>query len=210
MPQLTRPSSRSPFSIVVGLTFTDGGNFAFDQAALIARGIPSSEIHLVHVFEEGLSQAQADDLKQHLKLFANDKAASLEGLDKRSIGIHLRVGEPARALVDFATESGAGLIVLGSEKHGVKAWFASPTAEKLIASAPCPVVVAGPRPAPAAPGEPVIEPACADCITTRHTSGGEQWWCTRHSEHARATHTFSYKRELPFATRDSQLGPTGV
>jgi nucleotide-binding universal stress UspA family protein len=204
------PSSRSPFSIVVGLTFTDGGNYAFDQAALIARGIPSAEIHLVHVFEEGLSLAQAEDLKQHLSLFATDKAASLQGLEKHSIGIHLRVGEPARALVDFARESGASMIVLGSEKHGVKAWFASPTAEKLIASAPCPVVVAGPRPAAAAAGEPVIEPACGDCVSTRRATGGDQWWCARHSEHARTTHTFSYKRELPFATHDSQLGPTGV
>jgi hypothetical protein len=23
-------------------------------------------------------------------------------------------------------------------------------------------------------------------------------------------HTFSYQRELPFATKDSQLGPTGI
>jgi nucleotide-binding universal stress UspA family protein len=207
MPQL---SDRPPFSIVVGLTFTDGGNYAFDQAALIARAIPGSEIHLVHVFQEGISLAQADDLKQHLKLFANDKAASLDGLEKRRIGIHLRVGEPARALLDFAEESGANLIVLGSEKHGIKAWFASPTAEKLMAAAACPVVVAGPRPPHPAPSEPAIEPTCADCVKTRRATGGEHWWCARHSEHARSMHTFSYQRELPFATKDSQLGPTGI
>lgn len=197
-------------AIVVGLKFTDGGAYAFDQAARIARRIPGATLHLVHVFEEPVSAKEAEAMRQHLKLYANEKAASLGGMEAKPTGLHLRTGNAARAIAQFASDVEAGLVVVGADKHPLKHWFAPKTAEKLIALAPCPVLVAGPKPPPAEPLEPMIEPPCADCVAQRFASHGDQWWCARHAEHALAAHTFSYQRELPFATHDSQLGPTGV
>jgi nucleotide-binding universal stress UspA family protein len=208
MAQLT-PRPPSSFAIVVGLKFSEGGTYAFDQAARLARHIPSASIHLVHVFESSLSKEESVAMTQHLELYATEKAASLGGFPGRMTGIHLRTGDPAKAIVQLASEVDAELIVLGSEKHATKSWFTAPTAEKVIFAAPCPVLVAGPKPLEAASTEPVIEPPCADCVATRRSTGGQHWWCARHSEHARSIHTFSYQREFPFATHDSQLGPTG-
>jgi len=204
------PAVPSSFAIVVGLKFSDGGTFAFDQAARIAQQIPGATLHLVHVFENQLSKKESEAMTQHLKLYANEKAASMAGLEARTTGIHLRTGEPAAALVQFASDVDAGLIVLGAEKRGIKSWFATPTAEKVAATAACAVLVAGPKPTRSEVPEPKIEPPCPECLSARRNSGGETWWCARHSERAVANHTFSYQRELPFATRDSQLGPTGI
>lgn len=44
--------------------------------------------------------------------------------------------------------------------------------------APGPVLVFRPKGAP--PKSPVIEPPCPDCVDTRATSGGRQYWCEQH------------------------------
>jgi len=41
-------------------------------------------------------------------------------------------------------------------------------------------------------------------------SSSQFWWCERHSRHAPRAHVFSYQRELPFATHDSEVIPTGI
>jgi nucleotide-binding universal stress UspA family protein len=200
----------SGLAIVVGLKFSDGGAYAVDQAARLAQHVPSASLHLVHVYEARLSKVEADAVIAHLGLYAREKIASLGGLDSRTMGIHVRSGNVAREIVQLATDVFAGLIVLGAEDRSVKAWFAAPTVERVMASAPCPVLVAGPKPVVASAASPIIEPACVDCLSTRQATEKHQWWCARHAMHALATHTYSYQRELPFDSHDSQLGPTGA
>jgi Universal stress protein family len=209
---MTHPSldSNDPFSIVVGFKFSDAGTFAFDQAARIALRMPRGAVHLVHVFETPLSSKSSHAMTQHLELYVSEKMASLGAHRPHVVGIHLREGDVAVALASFASEAVADLLVLGPEKHTVGAWFSPSIAARLQAIAPCPVVLMGPRPIhTAAPGV-TIEPPCPECVTTRRATAGADWWCPRHSEHAHAAHTFSYQRELPFVTHDSQLGPTGI
>jgi nucleotide-binding universal stress UspA family protein len=199
-----------PFAIVVGFKFSDGGAHAFDQAAQMAQDIPAAALHLAHVFDSPLAQDDSEAMTQHLELYAREKAASLGGLASRTISIHLRFGEPAVEILRLAREADARLIVIGSGRHGVRARFSAPTAKRVIAAATCPVLVAGPAPPTVSPEVPEIEPPCTDCMATRRSTGGARWWCARHSDHARAVHTFSYHPDLPFETRDSQLGPTGL
>ncbi len=199
-----------PFSVVVGLDFTDAGGFAFQQAARIAKRIPHAAIHLVHVFEDEPTNGKSRDLVQRLRLYANEQAAAVGGLSGNAIGIHLRTGNPVREIVQLASELGADLIVLGAHKHPhMKSWVVGSTAEHLLAMAPCPVMVAGPKPAPAH-FVPSIEPPCPDCETTRKASGGTQWWCERHAHHAKKAHSFSYQRELPYGMPDYEVIPTGL
>jgi hypothetical protein len=146
-----------------------------------------------------------------LRLYVNEKAAIIGGLKGMTVGIHLRAGKPVRELAQFATEAHADLIVIGSRRGPhLKSWVVGSTAEKLIASAPCPVLVASPRPTAPEKHEPVIEPPCPDCVRARIDSGGSRWWCVRHSEHATIGHSFSYQRQLPFSTHDSNIIPTGI
>jgi len=207
----TKSRDSSNLSIVVGLAFTDADGIAFDQAVKVATGAGHSELHLVHVFDAAKPEAEARGLVEHLRLYVNEKAAALGGLGPMTVGIHLRAGSPVRELAQFAGEVHANLIVIGSHKGPhLKSWLVGSTAEQLIASAPCPVLVAAPKPRPEKAGVPEIEPPCPDCVRVRAMTRGGDWWCERHSHHAKQAHTFSYQREIPFASHDSEVIPTGI
>src|SRR5271170_3533725 len=134
-------------SMVVGLDFTDADGPAFDQAVRIARHIPRAELHLVHVFHTEPSAERSRDLTGHLRAYVNEKAAILNGLQGLTVGIHLRAGKAVREIVQLATEVRADLIVLGSHRGPhLRQWIVGSTAEKLIAAAACPVLVASPKP----------------------------------------------------------------
>ena len=202
----------SPFSILVGLDLADGGDFAFRQAVRIARGIPGCHLHLVHVFDgEPPEDERPRQLVDRLRTYANDEAAAAGGLQGVTIGIHLRAGEPVREIVQLASDVGAPLVVLGARKGSpIERWLLGSSAEKILAAAPCPVLVAGPKPPAPEAREPVIEPPCADCVRARHATSGDAWWCERHAQNTRAAHVFSYKREWPLAMHDSAVIPTGI
>jgi nucleotide-binding universal stress UspA family protein len=201
--------SATPYTIVVGLDFRDAGGYAFEQAALTARAVPLSHLHLVHVGEP-LDAVTRKQLIGQLRLYVNEKAAALGGFGGLTVGIHLRAGEPAREIARLASEVSANLIVIGAHKGpSLKSWLLGRVSEHLLLSAPCPVLIAGP-PQPAAHRDPTIEPPCTDCIRTRTETKGVSWWCDRHHHHAAKAHVFSYQRELPLATHDSEVIPTGV
>lgn len=198
-------------TIVVGLNFTDADGPAFDQAVRIARRVPLSELHLVHVFDAEPSQAKSKDLVGHLCLYVNEEAAAMGGLRGMTVGIHLRSGKPVREIVQLATEVSADMIVVGTYRGPhLSHWVLGSTAVKLIHTAPCPVLVASPKPKEPAKHEPAIEPPCPDCVRARAASGGKEWWCERHSHVAAGGHVYSYQRELPFASHDSEVIPTGA
>jgi nucleotide-binding universal stress UspA family protein len=209
----TDSPSTSPgtLSIVAGLAFTDADGPAFDKAARIAQRVRGSELHLIHVFHAELSAERSRELIGHLRLYVNEKAAATNGLRGITVGIHLRAGQVVREIVQLAADVHADLIVVGSQKGpDLKHWIMGSTAEKLVSSGPCPVLVASPRLKQPEEHEPKIEAPCSDCIRARASSSGSHWWCERHSQHAKHAHTFSYRRELPFATHDSEVIPTGI
>jgi nucleotide-binding universal stress UspA family protein len=212
MSESSNATVRSPaLSMVVGLDFTDADGPAFDQAARIAQRVPHSELHLLHVFHAEPTAEQSRELVGHLRLYVNEKVAMMSELRGITVGIHLRSGKPVREIVQFATEVHADLIVVGSHRGPhLKQWVVGSTAEKLILGAPCPVLVASPRPKQPEKHEPTIEPPCPQCVEARRASGGAKWWCDRHSNIASGAHVYSYQRELPFATHDSAVSPTGI
>ncbi|HEX4447267.1 MAG TPA: universal stress protein [Polyangiaceae bacterium] len=172
---------------------------------------PHSALHLVHVFHSEPTAERSRDLVGHLRLYVNEKAAILTGLQGLTVGIHLRSGNAVREIVQLATEVGADLIVVGSHRGPhLKHWIVGSTAEKLVAGAPCPVLVASPKSKEPEKHEPAIEPACPQCVEARKASGGATWWCQRHSHTANSAHTYSYQREIPFALHDSAVIPTGI
>jgi nucleotide-binding universal stress UspA family protein len=207
----TKTPASARFSLVVGLDFTDADGPAFDQAARLALRVPGSELHLVHVFGTAPSAERSRELASHLRLYADEKAAMTEGLRGIAVGIHLRGGHTVHELIQLATEVQADVIVVGSHRGPhVKDWIVGSTVERLVGGAPFPVLVATPKAKPAEKQEPVIEPACPKCVEARLASGGKQWWCERHAHAAQLGHTYSYQRELPFSSHDSNVSPTGV
>lgn len=164
----------------------------------------------MHVFGTAPSADKSRNLSAHLRLYVNEKAEVTPGLRGVKVGIDLRGGKVVRELVQLATDVQADLIVVGSHKGAhVKDWIVGSTVERLVSSSTFPVLVAAPKPKDEK-HEPTIEPPCPQCLATRAASGGKQWWCERHAHEAVGGHTYSYQRELPFATHDSAISPTGV
>ncbi|HEX3770535.1 MAG TPA: universal stress protein [Polyangiaceae bacterium] len=188
---------------------TDASAFAFEQAARLAERIPASEIHLVYVTSADTPAEQTERLAGQFRAYVDEKVASLGGLDGRSAGVHIRGGKPVPAIVQLAAEIEADLLVVASPKHPhLGAFLPGSVQEGLAQHAPCPILVAGPRPAELRAHSPAIEAACPDCLKARAATHGAEWWCERHRGVLPA-HTYSYQADIPFASRDTAVDPTG-
>jgi nucleotide-binding universal stress UspA family protein len=189
------------FSVVVGLGFVDADGPAFEQSARIAQRVPHGELHLVHVAPSG---APSRDLINHLRLTVNERAGAMQGLRGITIGIHLRWGRVVQGILRLATEVYADLIVLGSGGGSrLKHWLVGSTADRLVAEASCPVLVARANPK-------TMDLPCPGCVRSRAASGGSLWWCELHSQQAEPAQEFSYQRELPIAPHGSEVIPMGI
>jgi nucleotide-binding universal stress UspA family protein len=206
MSNVTAPSDR-PFVLVVALDLADtaSGGYALDQAMRVATRVPSSQLHVLHV---STADAKTETLGL-LRHYVSEKATALGGPKQQTVAVHVRKGEPAHEIVQLAADLCADLVVLGTHKTPhLKNLFVGSTAERVLANATCPVVVAGPRPTPQPSHVIVIEPACPVCVQTRYETGGRAWWCARHSEPhevMRHHHIYSYDSGLPFAEHDYEV-----
>jgi nucleotide-binding universal stress UspA family protein len=211
MLNVTAPSER-PFVLVVALDLADtaSGGYALDQAMRIATRVSGSQLHVMHVSTSDVTRETLGMLRHYV----SEKATALGEPTQQTVAIHVRKGEPAREIAQLATDLSADLIVVGTHKvPHLKNLFVGSTAERVLASATCPVVVAGPRPQPQPSHVIVIEPACEACVQARLETRGRAWWCARHSEHhpvLRHHHLHSYHSGLPFADHDSEVSATGV
>jgi nucleotide-binding universal stress UspA family protein len=201
-----------PFTVVVGNDFSPASGYAFDQAARVARRIPGSDLHVVHVMDGAPDERRAKQLCDQLRAYLEEKVHALGGLEQQAVGVHVRGGNPARELAQLAKDVGADVLVVGAHKGPhLKQLFVGSVAERLLVAAPCPVFVAGPMPAAADDAhDPAIEPPCPDCHRARAATAGRQWWCARHAEHHAKAHSYSFRRELAFRTHDSTVTSTGV
>jgi nucleotide-binding universal stress UspA family protein len=211
MSNVTVQSDR-PFVLVVALDLadTESGGYALDQAMRIGTRVSGSQLHVLHV--------STDDVKREtlglLRLYVSEKASALSGPRAQTIAVHVKKGDAAHEIAQLATDLSADLIVVGTHKMPhLKNLFVGSTAERVMASATCPVVVAGPRPHPHPSHVIVIEPACPDCVKARFETRGASWWCARHSEHHSVLqhhHLYSYSSGLPFSEHDNEVSATGV
>jgi nucleotide-binding universal stress UspA family protein len=212
----TAPSTPArPFTLVVAVDLADtaSSGYAFDQAARIARRIANSQLHVVHVMHEKEAHTGGRDTAGLLTMYVEEKALALGGMEGQSVGVHVRAGEAGAQIAQLAVDLGADMILVGSHHAPrLKNLVVGSTAERVMAHAPCPVVVAGPRPKPEPSHVIVIEPVCVDCLAARAATRDKTWWCARHSErhHLRRHHIYSYTNDLPFGEHDSEVSATGV
>jgi nucleotide-binding universal stress UspA family protein len=208
----SQPSGDHAFVLVVAVDLADtaSGGYALDQAFRIARRIPGSQLHVLHV-----SSADAkDETLGLLRLYVQEKAAALGGCQRQNVAVHVRRGDSAKEIAQLATDLGSDLVVVGSHKTPeLKKIFLGSTAERVMAHVTCPVVIAGPRPKAQPSHTITIEGPCPACVQARVDTRGAQWWCARHSEHHPVLshhHLYSYHSELPYAEHDSEVSAKGV
>jgi hypothetical protein len=115
-------------------------------------------------------------------------AASVVANSARFFG-HLRTGDPAREIVQLASDVAADLIVVGTHgRTGMMKLLLGSVAQTVLTNAACPVLVVKPR---GLPEWPAIEPRCPNCVEAQASSHGQRLWCERHSQRHASAHTYS-------------------
>ena len=184
--------------VVVGVDFTETSLNALKTAENLARAAPSAELHLVHAFPFPSSPRDPQSLFSPTEsTFGGTLAKLREELDGLVVsatnGIarvtgHMRIGSPATAIVEVASDVSADLVVVGSDqKSGVSRLMFGSVAEKVARTAPCPVLIVRPK---AVASWEQIEPLCPDCAHVQRTTKGAELWCAHHSQHRLRPHTY--------------------
>ena len=132
---------------------------ALRAAENLARSTPDSELHLVHAFGwPTVSFGSREVVAMSQPGFSEDLDRAREELDKlvgpaargiSRVTSHLRVGAPARAIVQLASDVSADLVVVGTHgRSGFDRLMFGSVAEKVVRSAPCPVLTVRPKTVP--------------------------------------------------------------
>jgi nucleotide-binding universal stress UspA family protein len=141
--------------ILVPTDFSDSSRFAVETGRSWAERF-QAEFHLLHVVEDhSPSVAQVNladpvfqscyhELVRRGEQQLNDLGVS--GLPPSSIRRKVVVGNPIDRIDEYASEHSIDLIVMGTHgRRGPSHWMIGSVAERVVRSAPCPVLVVRPR-----------------------------------------------------------------
>jgi nucleotide-binding universal stress UspA family protein len=173
--------------IVVGVDLSETGDHALREALRLAQFMPFSELHVAYVIKADPRMHNATRLKhmadelghriEELRAHLAQICASPWGGDQFSQAavLHVRIGDPAAALIQVAVDVEADMLVVGTRgRTGIEKLILGSVAEELIRIAPLPVVVAHPRnvkalpksdhPEPRKPGDDFRAPSLSDRV----------------------------------------------
>jgi nucleotide-binding universal stress UspA family protein len=136
--------------ILVPTDFSAPSQHALEYAETIAKAF-SATIHLVHVIQEieyteewGNVYTKLKEIREIVEERSNEKLRALED-EVKKLGItattHIAHGRPDVVLTDYAKHHNVSMIAIGtSGKSGVEHFVLGSTTERLMRSAPCPVL----------------------------------------------------------------------
>jgi nucleotide-binding universal stress UspA family protein len=213
-----------PYTIVVGVDFSEASELAVHRAFELACERPQAELHLVNVVQtygpqvayempvdsSSLAVLTVAEARARFKSYADQAVgrflAQNPGKLLARIFTHVRFDSIADEIAQLAADLEADLVVVGTHgRRGISRVLLGSSAEATVRLAPCPVLVVRPKAVPEAP--PRIEPPCPDCVTARRESGGGEMWCERHRERHGQRHTYfqrdrvSSDMEMPLISR---------
>ena len=186
-----------PYVIVAALAFDETGPHALDEAARVADRGSRTELHVVHVttgndliaLREG-PDGESLALRQ-VKLELQRRVEAMWGSNSRQVIAHIRVGNPAQAVLQTAADVGADLIVVGSnQRRGLERLVLGSVSLRVLEEARCPVLVALPRDYAALAASESIQPPCDDCAKVRAETDNKTYWCERHTRTRLAPHVY--------------------
>lgn len=121
--------------------FSDRADDVMQHAAFAAR-VYGADLHILHVHESS-SASDVDEAEFQARLDAHARQLRDAGGEVAvNVVTVVRNGEaPAPEIIDYATEEGIDLIVIGTHgRRGVRRMFMGSVAEEVLRSAPCPVL----------------------------------------------------------------------
>ena len=160
--------------IVVALDLSEYAEIVLEHALDQAARHDAPDLHFVTV--QAPHGAPVDELKARLAALVYQGLELFKGdAPNWRARLHVRIGDPAEALLELASEVNADLIVVGRfGLHRAPRRLGS-VASRVVEGAPCPTLVVG-------LSEHVVPPkdACGDCVAIREESDGERWFCAAH------------------------------
>lgn len=140
-----------PKTIVVGTDFSETAELALRHALALAKPFGASVI-IVHAYEMPAyafpdGAVMAGDLLRRLQAASEEALASIvrahenSGVKIRGV---LRTGTPWREIASVAEQEHGDLVVVGTHgRRGIARFFLGSVAERVIRTAPCPVLTVG-------------------------------------------------------------------
>jgi nucleotide-binding universal stress UspA family protein len=201
---------KQPFTVVVGVDFSELSALALAEAVAVARSRQPSHVHVVHSLPIQVTTPvpgamyltpsadiarTSEDLKKFVeKVLAESQARLPE--DGRPLvdrlTTHIGVSDPRESIAQLASDLAADLVVIGTHgRRGVSRLLMGSVAESVVRTSPCQVLVVRPRGAQTS-RVPEIEPPCPQCVEARRASGGKDFWCAQHREHHDRRHTYHF------------------
>jgi nucleotide-binding universal stress UspA family protein len=140
-------------NVLVATDFGEAAAAALEYGRNIARTFGAT-LHVVHVVDNLSAHVAADyPYPQNMvRMQADMEAAATARLERevtdddrrtlRAKAVRLTGSSPATAIMDYAAEASIDLIVMGTYGRGpVARWFVGSVADRVVRSAPCPVLV---------------------------------------------------------------------
>ncbi|MBI4534212.1 MAG: universal stress protein [Candidatus Melainabacteria bacterium] len=133
--------------IVVGLDGSEGSRRALLESIRLTK-LEKAALEIVSVEElpryaETIGEVveEQDTANQHLKRL-QEEARQLAREQGIEIATSIKVGHPAKGLIDYAGEAKIDLLVIGHSGHsGLWGSFLGTTADKVVRHAPCSVLI---------------------------------------------------------------------
>lgn len=134
-------------NILVPVDFSDHSNRALDYACSLARhnGEPQTRVHLLHVISDRPgSTSREEQIRDRLEQLGQSLDPD-EELNLTTIK-SVQPGAPYTVIINYAREQDIDMIVMGTHgRSGLSHFALGSVAERVVRSAPCPVLVMGPR-----------------------------------------------------------------
>lgn len=133
--------------IAVGFDGSEGAWKALREAVRLAR-LEKAELWVISIEELPRYPGTPSEVKEekevanHYLQMLQKEAIAFANSEGVTLHTDIRIGHPARGLVDYVSERGIDLLVLGHSGHS-SLWgtFLGTTADKVVRHAPCSVLV---------------------------------------------------------------------
>lgn len=127
-------------TMLLATDFSERADRALRRATLLARAT-GARLHLVHVLDDDQPSRMLTHERLDAQRLLDELALSLQSHDGLAATPHVRIADPATGLAAAAAELAADLLIIGPHRRSaLRDAFIGTTAERIIRTAPCPVL----------------------------------------------------------------------
>lgn len=131
--------------VLVATDLSARSDRAVERAVLLAKQTGSA-VTILHVVDAELPRRTADRLADEARGLIGELVATLKGAEAMAPDIEVVLGTDYKTIEDVARKSGCELIVLGIHRNETRELFRGTTAERVIRSRACQVLMVKARP----------------------------------------------------------------